>query len=195
VLAFAPQRRAPPPEGAGGPPRGRLDLGVRAPAAAPPRGHRVGIELVMLGLAAMDGVPGEGVSRDNGDGLCSAETGEPIPGAQACDGDDETLTVGRNGLEERCRRGVHRAGHQDLTSVAQEADGHGTGMPVDTTVQVVLVGGETPEVSSACVSERFPQRQQSHGGLPRERPQSVSTCWSGRGTPRRSARFDRPQEQ
>jgi hypothetical protein len=38
--------------------------------------------------------------------------------------------------------------HQDLTSVAQDADVHGTGMQVDTAVKLVWVGVEAPAVSS-----------------------------------------------
>ena len=46
----------------------------------------------MFGLAAMDGFHVEGVPQDPGDCLFSAEIGEPIPGEQAFDRDDQTLT-------------------------------------------------------------------------------------------------------
>jgi hypothetical protein len=96
----------------------------------------------------MDGLHGEGVSQDQGDCRCSAESGEPIPGEQACDRSDETRTVGSTGLEARCRSGLHIVVSQECTLVAQEADVHGTGRQVDTAVKIVWLGVESPEVSS-----------------------------------------------
>ena len=151
--------RATPQEVTGGPHLGRIDLGFREHATAQQSGNLVGIELVIFGLAAMDGFHVEGVSKDKGDGLFSTEIGEPLPGEHALDCDDEALTGGSNGLEARFRSGIHIAVQQDLTIMAQDADVHGTGMQVDPTVKLVVVDVETHEVSSSFVSERFSQRQ------------------------------------
>jgi hypothetical protein len=117
-------------------------------AAAQQSGNLVGSELVIFGLAAMDGVHVEGVPQAKGDFWCSAELGEPLPGEHAFDRDDEPLTVGSNGLEERFRSGFHLTVQQGLTIVAQDADLHGTRMQVETAVKLVWVGVEAPEVSS-----------------------------------------------
>jgi hypothetical protein len=111
------------------------------------------IARVVGGLAAMDGWHGEGMAQDTGDCLCSAELGKPIPGAHACDRDDQTRPVGSHGLEEGFRSGWHMAGHQELTIVAHDADVHGPGMQGDATVKSVLVGVESHEVCSSLVSD------------------------------------------
>jgi hypothetical protein len=102
----------------------------------------------MVGLAARAGVHVEGGPQDHEAGLCSAESGAPRPGEPAFDRDDATLTVGRNGLAERCRSGVHRTVQPGLTRVAQEADSQGMRLPVETAVQLVWGGGAAPEVSA-----------------------------------------------
>jgi len=91
----------------------------------------------MCGRAAMESLPVEGVARDQREVRCSAAIGEPIPGAQACDRDDEPRTVGRNGLEARFWSGGHMAVQHALTRVAHEADVHGTDMQVATAVTLV----------------------------------------------------------
>ena len=65
------------------------------------------------------------------------------------DGDDQTLTRRGNGLEKGFRRRFHVAVRQDFPIVTQDADLHGAGMQVETTVTLVLVGVEAPEVSSS----------------------------------------------
>jgi hypothetical protein len=64
----APQRRATPHAVTGAPPRGRVAIGVGAPAAAPQRGTLGCIERVIWGRAAREGLQGEGVPQDNGEG-------------------------------------------------------------------------------------------------------------------------------
>jgi hypothetical protein len=106
---FAPEVGAAPQAGTGGTQLSRRDGGLREQAAAQEGGKLLGIDLSMLGLAAMEGLHGEGVAQDKGKPLFSTPVGEPVPGEEALDGDHETITRGRNGLEERCRRGFHSA--------------------------------------------------------------------------------------
>jgi hypothetical protein len=40
--------------------------------------------------------------------------------------------------------------HEDVSIMAQEADGHAAGMQVDTTIQRMLVGVESQRVSSVA---------------------------------------------
>jgi hypothetical protein len=44
--------------------------------------------------------------------------------------------------------GVHRAMHQNLAALVEDADSHGPGMQGDATRKRVLLGGDSPEVSS-----------------------------------------------
>ena len=119
----------------------RLAAGeTEACGSMPPRSQAAifaRIALVIVGLAAMDGFPGEGMAQDKGDGQLQRRLGKPIPGEQAFDRDDKTLPVGRNGLEEGFRSGWPMAGaNRSRTSVAQDADGHGPGMQVDATGKI-----------------------------------------------------------
>jgi hypothetical protein len=57
----------------------------------------------------MDGFHLEGVSQDEGKALQSAEIGEPIPGEEAFNGDDPSVTIGGHGLEEGFGSGLHIA--------------------------------------------------------------------------------------
>lgn len=52
-----------------------------------------GVEIVVLGLAAVDGHHGEFATEDEEDGLAFAEVGEPVPGEHALAADDESLAV------------------------------------------------------------------------------------------------------
>ena len=63
----------------------------RMPAGACRRGagrQSLRVDRVMCGLAAMDGLHGEGMTEDDRDRCIGAEVGEPVPGEQACDRDD-----------------------------------------------------------------------------------------------------------
>ena len=77
------------------------------------------------------------------------EVGEPVPGEDAFDGDDQIVPIGRNGLEKRLWAGFHIAVQQDLAVLVQDTDVHGAGMQVDATVKLVLFGVESHEVSSS----------------------------------------------
>jgi hypothetical protein len=59
------------------------------------------------------------------------------------------FTLGGYGLEQRLRVGRQMAMHHDVTILVQEANVHAPGMPVDAAIQLVWLGGESPEVSSS----------------------------------------------
>ena len=65
----------------------------------------------------MDGFHGEGMTEDKRDACVGTEVGEPVPGAQACDGDDETLSIRSNDVQEGLRVGLHVTVHQDLAAL------------------------------------------------------------------------------
>ena len=60
------------------------------------------------------------------------------------DGHNQAVTRGGNGLEERFGRCWHGAVQHDLDVLTQDTDVHGAGMQVDTAVQWVLRGVESP---------------------------------------------------
>ena len=60
----------------------------------------MGVDLVVLGLAAVDRLHVEGVAEDEGDVLTGAEIGEPIPAEDALDADDQVVPKRRDGSEE-----------------------------------------------------------------------------------------------
>jgi hypothetical protein len=147
--AFAPQVGAASKHITGRAPLGRIDRGFWKHAAAEQGGQLVRVDVVICGLTAVHGFQRARVSQNKGAICLSAEIGEPIPGEETLDSHNQPLTIRGNGFAKGCRSGFHMAGHKDFSLVAQDADIHGAGMQVDTTVTWVLVGVESPEVSSS----------------------------------------------
>ena len=112
-------RRAPP---------GRLDRGCWKHPAAAQGGNRLRVDCVSFGRAAVKGFHRARVSQDKGHSFLSAEVGEPIPGEETCNGHDKAVAVGRNGLEKRCRSGVHIAVYEPLALLTHDTDVHASGM-------------------------------------------------------------------
>ena len=75
----------------------RVDIGL---GIMPPRqksGDLLGIDLVVLCLASMDGFHIEGMAQDKGDTLFLAEIGNPVPGEHAFHGNDDIFPERGNG--------------------------------------------------------------------------------------------------
>ena len=167
---FARERHPAPEQIPGGPHRGGIHIGLGPHAAAQEHGDLVGINRLVLGLAPMDGLHGEGVAQDEGNALTGAEVGQPVPGEDPFDADHQVLAVGGHRLQKRFGPCLHLPVEQDLPVPVQDAEVHGAGVQVDATIKLVLLGVESPEVSSSSWW-LFTQRQQSHGGMPRRGPQ------------------------
>jgi hypothetical protein len=84
---------------AGGAPAAGIDVGLGEVAAPQELGDLPGVELVALGLEAVDRTHGESVSENEGDALVLAEIGEPVPGEETLAADDQVVAVGRDGGE------------------------------------------------------------------------------------------------
>jgi hypothetical protein len=112
----------------------------RRARAGPSCGHR----LVIFGLTAVDGLHREGLPEDAREALVSPQVSEPVPGAQARDGHDETLAIRGKSFQEGLRVGLHGAVHEYLAALVEAADVHGTGVQVDAAVQWVLGRVESP---------------------------------------------------
>jgi hypothetical protein len=77
-----------------------VDRGEREVAAAQQAGDLVGVDLVVLGLGAVDELQVQGVTQCEGDVLFRAAIGEPIPGEHAFGAADEVVAEGGDGFEE-----------------------------------------------------------------------------------------------
>src|SRR4051812_15999265 len=77
-----------------------VDVGERKGAATQEAGDLGGVDLVVLGLAAVDGFHVEGVAEHDGDLLLLAEVGQPVPGEHALGADDEAIAEGSDGAQE-----------------------------------------------------------------------------------------------
>jgi hypothetical protein len=147
--SFAHERQAAPEEVAGGAPLGGRDIGLGEHPAAQEDGDLVGSDLVVFGLAPMDGLHVEGVAQDEGNPLAGTEIGQPVPREDAFDADDEILLVGCNSFQQWCGGCLHISMQQDLSVPIHNTDVHGPGMQIDATVKFVLFSRDAPEVSSS----------------------------------------------
>jgi hypothetical protein len=151
----------------GSPPLGGIDIGLGQHPTAQEESDLVRIELVVLGLAAVDGFHREGVTQDEGNALASAEVSEPVPGEEALATDNKSLPTGRHGFEEWCWSCLPMPVDQDLAVLAQDTDRHGARVSIDATVKFVLLVVESHEVSSSSVgcrpSASIPRRHAEEG--------------------------------
>lgn len=110
---------------------------------------------------------GEGVAEDELDPLPAAEVGQPVPGEDTLDGDDEALAEGFDGLQERlgCRADV--LVEEDSALPVENAEVHGPGVQVDAAVGSVGL------------------RVESHGPLLKGRGFVFRQAYSGWGRRRR----------
>jgi hypothetical protein len=120
---------------------------LREHATAKESSNLVGIALVIFGLAAVDGLHREGMPEDKGNALRGAEVSEPVPGEDAFHGHNQTVPIGRNSLEKWFRSGFHIAVEHDVPVVAHDTDVQAARVQINTTVQWVLIGVESHEVS------------------------------------------------
>ncbi len=97
----------------------------------------------------MDGLHVEGVAEDELDAFPAAQIGEPVPGEDALDGNDEVVAVGGDGFEERLGAAPEILLEQDLAFAVEEAQVHGLGVQIDPAVVLMGLGveshGSSPE--------------------------------------------------
>jgi hypothetical protein len=68
------------------------------------------------------------------------------PGSAAPHGDDQTLSMRGNDVQEGRRAGLHMAVPQDRAVLVEDADVHRPGVQVDATGRVMLWGGNSYEL-------------------------------------------------
>jgi hypothetical protein len=104
---------------------------------------------VVLGFAAMDGLPVEGLPEDEGHTFARTQIRPPIPREDPFNRDDKIITRRRNALEEDLGACLAVLMHQDLPIVVHDADVHRPGVEIDSTVCFMLCGVKAHEVSSS----------------------------------------------
>ena len=104
-----------PEQVSGGTPLSRIDIGLREHAAADQHSNLVGVDLIVVGLAPMNGFHVQGVAQDEGNPLLRAKVREPVPGEEAFDADHKILSLGDNRLEKRLGCCPHIPVENDLS--------------------------------------------------------------------------------
>jgi hypothetical protein len=103
----------------------------------------VGVDPVVLGLTAVNGLHVEGVAENEGDVVLSTQVGEPVPAEDALGADDEVSPVGRDGFEKEL--GVRREiTVEELLAalVVEDAQVHGASVQIDAAVVSMLIREE-----------------------------------------------------
>src|SRR5215218_3480789 len=155
-LATLPgEEQAPAQQVAGGAHLAGIDIGVGEIAAPQQRGDLVGVEPVVLRLAAVDRFHVESMAEDKGDPLFAAQVGDPVPAEQALDGHRQVLSVGGEGLQQLLSITGQFPVDQGFALLVQNADIETAGVEVDTTVMNMLSGVESHRgLLSWCVSQQ-----------------------------------------
>jgi hypothetical protein len=112
-----------PEELTGRAPPGGGDIGLRGPAPTPARRDVLGIDPAVCGVAAVDGVHGEGRSEDDGKTLPGTHVRQPGPREETCHAHDEVLRRRREGLEKRCGSCLQLAVRHALPVLLPETEG------------------------------------------------------------------------
>ena len=112
----------------------------------------MGVDLVVLGLASVDGLHEQRVAKDEGDPFPCTQIRQPVPGEDALAGDPEILAIGSDDLEEGLGLRGQVLVHEHLTGGVEDADVHRPRVQIDPAVVAVLPGVESHRSSSCAVS-------------------------------------------
>jgi hypothetical protein len=111
---------------------------LRQGAATQKRGDFLGVDAIVLRLAAVNGLHVQGVTEHEGNLLLGAQVGQPVPGEHAFTGDDQPLAIGRDGFEKGGRLGHDFAVQHLVALLAEDAQVKRSGVQVDTAVESLL---------------------------------------------------------
>jgi hypothetical protein len=84
-------------------------------------GDLVGVDAVVLGLAAVDGFHVQRVADEEGDVFLGAAVGQPVPAEHALDADNEVVAEGGDGSEESVKTGWQVVVVNDVADGAKDA--------------------------------------------------------------------------
>jgi hypothetical protein len=103
----------------------------------------------VFGFTPMDRLHVQGMAEDERDAFVSTEVSQPVPREHAFDRDDEPFSIGRNDFQKGLWVRLHITVHENLAALVEDTGVHGTGMQIDATIKLVLLGVESHEVSSS----------------------------------------------
>ena len=126
----------------------RVDVGHGDQSSSQQGSDLLGVDLVVLALAAVDGPHVERVSEDEGDVFFGTEIGQPVPGEHALGANHQIVPIRGDGFEEGCRLGLNVAMEQDFSLLAEDAQVHFVGMQIDSAIMLVLFGVQSHEKAS-----------------------------------------------
>ena len=92
--------------------------------------------------------------------LLGTQIGQPVPGEQALDGDNEVLAKRLDGFQESLGTGAQVAVKQDLALLVQDAHIHPAGVQIHSVIMGMSFG-----VESLGDSERFHRNQQPRSAI------------------------------
>jgi len=121
----------------------RIGVGQREQSAAEQGRELAGVDLVGLGLAAVDGFHVEGVAEDEGDAFVLAQVGQPVPGEPALRPDDQAVAVRLHGLQEGRGRGRQVLVEDGPSLGVEDVGVHRSGMEIDAGVVSMASGVES----------------------------------------------------
>jgi hypothetical protein len=141
--ALVDQKHPPPQEIAGRAQALGIDVSLGQVAAAQEIGDLRSVDLVVLGLAAVNGLHVQGVAEHEDHLLAGTEVGEPVPGEHALGGDDQSGAEGRQRFEQSGGFAGDFLVEHLLAGVVEDAQVQGSGMQIDAAVELVRLIVET----------------------------------------------------
>jgi hypothetical protein len=146
---LAHQLPPPPEEISGRPPRGGRHLGGREHLTTAQDGNLVRVERVVCGLAPRERLPRARVAEPKRHPVARTAIGQPLPGEETVDADDQIGAGGRDGLQKRFWASGHVPVEQTLSTLGEDTEGQAASLSIDAAGELVRLGVESPEVSSS----------------------------------------------
>jgi hypothetical protein len=143
---LAHERQATSQEIARGPPRSGGDGGRREQAPTQQDGHVLRLDPVVCGLPPVHDFHVQRMAQHTRQACTCAESSEPVPGDEACDGDDDSVPRGCDDLEKGVRTRFATLVDHDLPMLAQDTQVHGAGVEIDAAVHLMVFGVESHEI-------------------------------------------------
>jgi hypothetical protein len=116
-----------------------IRIGDREVAALEEMGDFIGVDAIVLGLAAVDRFHVQSMSEHEGDVMFGTPIAEPVPAEHALDSNDDVVAERRDRLQKGLEVTGQVAVQDDRPGRVQDADVHGSCMQVDARVESMLL--------------------------------------------------------
>ena len=120
-----------------------VDVGDGDVAAFEQPGDLLGVDVVVLGLAAVDRLHVQRMAEHEGNLLLPAQVGDPVPGEQTLDGDDHVGPEGASTSSSSCFSAGRLLLQDDGAGLIDDADGQEPCVQIDAAVELVWFGVES----------------------------------------------------